>query len=162
MSNIEKFFALLEAAGAVTVDDGALLTDWEVEARTGDPDNQVVRFSWTDGECDYSDILTEGGIAAGVFDDEGQFVAENHEGEKTAIQFYMLERLSAPRGVDRPRCLVVVSGGVADPVSDPGVDVEVFDWDNYRAESRAGRLEMGLPPHFKDLAAPLGIPVQAV
>ena len=61
---------------------------------------------------------------------------------------------------DMPRCLVMVSGGVADYVSDPGVDVEVFDWDNYRAESDLGRLEMRLQPHFKDLAGPFDIPMQ--
>lgn len=96
MSNIEKFVSLLAAAGAVTVDDGALLTDWETEALTGDPDNQVVRFSWTDGECDFSDILNEGGIADGKFDSDGKFVAENTDGEPTVIRFFDVKQLSNP------------------------------------------------------------------
>ena len=96
MSNIEKFFALLAAAGAVTVDDGALLTNWETEALTGDPDNQVVRFSWTDGECDFSDILDEGGIAEGTFDSDGKFVTENADGEPTVIRFFEMKQLSNP------------------------------------------------------------------
>lgn len=86
------------------------------------------------------------------------------ENDEAAAQWPAIKqhfKHAAPAEV-MPRCLVMVSGGVADTVSDPGVDVEVFDWDNYRAESPAGRLEMGLPHHFKDLAAPLGIPVQAV
>lgn len=97
-SNIEKFLELLNAAGAVTVDDGPLLLDCEIEKLTGDPDNQVVRFTWTDGESDYSEVLTEGGIAAGVFDSDDKFVGENSEGEKTVIRFFAIERLSSASG----------------------------------------------------------------
>lgn len=97
-NNIEKFFALLNVANAVTVDDGAMLTEWEAERLTGDTDNQVVRFTWTDGECEYSDILTEGGIAEGVFDSDGKFVVENIEGEKTVIRFFAVERLNGVSG----------------------------------------------------------------
>jgi hypothetical protein len=58
-----------------------------------------------------------------------------------------------------PRVLVVVKGGIADPVSDEGVDVEVFDWDNYTdAPDETG----GVPAHFSDLAKPAGIPVEEV
>ena len=58
------------------------------------------------------------------------------------------------------RCLVIVSGGVADYVHDEGVEVELFDWDNYRAETAEGRAEMHVPAHFVDLAQPAGVPVQ--
>lgn len=58
------------------------------------------------------------------------------------------------------RCLVIVSGGVADYVHDEGVEVELFDWDNYRAETAEGRAEMHVPAHFADLAQPAGVPVQ--
>ena len=58
------------------------------------------------------------------------------------------------------RCLVIVSGGVADYVHDEGVEVELFDWDNYRAETAEGRVEMHVPAHFVDLAQPAGVPVQ--
>lgn len=92
--NITKFFDLLEAAGAVTVDDGAMLTDWDTAELTGEPGSQAVHFSWTDGEHSYSDSLTEGGIAKGVFDSDGKFVAENFEGEKTVIRFFAVERLA--------------------------------------------------------------------
>lgn len=95
MSNtIDKFLGLLNTASAVTVDDGAMLTDIVAEKLTGDPDNQVVRFTWTDGEFDYADILTESGIAQGVFDSDGKFVAENIDGEKTVIRFFAVERLN--------------------------------------------------------------------
>lgn len=56
-----------------------------------------------------------------------------------------------------PRVLVVVSGGIADPIYDKGVDVEVFDWDNYKdAPEETG----GVSAHFHDLAEPCGIPVE--
>lgn len=97
-SNIKKFCDLLDEAGAVTIDDGPLLMDCDGEELTGHPDNQVVRFSWTDGESDYSEVLTEGGIAAGVFDSDGKFVAENSEGEKTVIRFFAIERLNEVSG----------------------------------------------------------------
>lgn len=57
----------------------------------------------------------------------------------------------------RPRVLVVVRGGVADPVWDDGVAVEVFDWDDYN-DNPAG--QGGVPAHFADLAASVGVPVR--
>ena len=95
MSNTtDKFLRLLNTASAVTVDDGVMLTGITAEELTGNPSNQIVRFTWTDGEYDYSDILTEGGIALGVFDSDGKFITENAEGEKTVIRFYSVERLN--------------------------------------------------------------------
>lgn len=55
-----------------------------------------------------------------------------------------------------PRVLVVVNGGVADPVFDAGVDVEVFDWDNYEADPEGTK---GVPDHFADIAARCGVPL---
>jgi|GEM_PF-5366978 len=58
------------------------------------------------------------------------------------------------------RCLVIVSGGVAGYVYDEGVEVELFDWDNYRDETVEGRADMRVSAHFKDLAESAGVPVQ--
>lgn len=58
------------------------------------------------------------------------------------------------------RCLVIVSGGVADYVYDDGVEVELFDWDNYREETAEGRADLRVSAHFKDLAESVGVPVQ--
>lgn len=58
-----------------------------------------------------------------------------------------------------PRVLVVVSGGVADSVCDEGVEVEVFDWDNFNDDPKGTG---GVREHFADLAQPLGIPVGEV
>lgn len=77
------------------------------------------------------------------------------EGDVEAAQQSLDMDISAPV-VATPRVLVVVSGGVADPVYDAGVDVEVFDWDNYKADP----VGTGpAPAHFKDLADPVGVPV---
>lgn len=57
----------------------------------------------------------------------------------------------------KPRVLVVVGGGVADPIYDDGVDVEVFDWDNYRDDPE------GTGPasaRFADLAESCGVPFE--
>lgn len=97
-NNLSKFLGLLNAASAVTIDDDAMLTGIVAEELTGDPDNQVVCFTWTDGECDYADILTEGGIAEGVFDGDGKFVAKNSEGESTVIWFFDIEPLNGASG----------------------------------------------------------------
>ncbi len=64
------------------------------------------------------------------------------------------------RATETNRCLVIVSGGVADYVCDEGVAVELFDWDNYRVESPEGQAEMRVPASFMDLALPAGVPVQ--
>ena len=55
-----------------------------------------------------------------------------------------------------PRVLIVVNGGVAVPIYDDGVDVEVFDWDNYKLDpDGTGKA----PRHFADLAGAVGVPV---
>jgi hypothetical protein len=91
----EAFFRFLDIAGALNIDDGALLTyGHDMTEITGHPENEVVRFSWTDVEGDFSTVLTEGGIAAGVFDSDGKFVCEDKEGEKTVFRFFSLERLA--------------------------------------------------------------------
>lgn len=59
---------------------------------------------------------------------------------------------------NKPRVLIIVSGGVADYVADEGVEVEGFDWDNYNSDPEYTLLP---PAHFKDLAEPCGIPVEA-
>ncbi len=71
--------------------------------------------------------------------------------------FGRMEEAGEPKATHR--CLVIVSGGVADYTCDPTVDVEVFDWDNFNVESLSGRLAMSLPPAFRDIAEPVGVPV---
>ncbi|MCK5530288.1 MAG: hypothetical protein KAI85_03420 [Halopseudomonas aestusnigri] len=59
----------------------------------------------------------------------------------------------------KPRVLVVVDGGLADAVSDPGVAVEIFDWDRFNENPE----EVGRVPYdYADLAEPCGIPAEAI
>ena len=55
-----------------------------------------------------------------------------------------------------PRVLVVVNGGIADYLSDQGVDVAVFDWDNYKDDPEGTG---GVPSRFAELARSCGVPV---
>ena len=64
--------------------------------------------------------------------------------------------ISSVEVVAKPRVLITVSGGVADHVCDDGVDVETFDWDNFNYDPE---VTDRAPAHFRDLAEPLGIPV---
>lgn len=89
-SLLEQFLALLGKAGAIIVDDGPVMTDWDISDLMHTGDNEIVHFSWTDGEVEYSEILTEGGIAAGHFDQEGVFHCEDNLGEPTTIRFYRM------------------------------------------------------------------------
>jgi len=56
----------------------------------------------------------------------------------------------------RPRVLIVVSGGVAEFVADDGVDVAIFDWDDYESDPSVTSKP---PRHFEDLAVRCDIPV---
>lgn len=93
-TNIQKFFALLNAADAVTVDSGAVLTNWDTDPCVGQPDNQVAYFTWTDEEGNFSCTLDENGIENGTFDDEGKFSCDDAEGESTVIQFFRMTPLT--------------------------------------------------------------------
>ncbi|GAB2750446.1 hypothetical protein GCM10027019_31390 [Melaminivora jejuensis] len=70
-------------------------------------------------------------------------------------QKLQVERLVSKNLAQSRRCLIIVSGGVADYVCDTGVDVEIFDWDNYKEDP----VKTGLPPErFRDLADVAEIP----
>ena len=58
----------------------------------------------------------------------------------------------------KPRVLIVVSGGVADFIADEGVDVVIFDWDDYES---AAEITPKPPLRFADLAAECDIPVSS-
>ena len=95
MENIEKLSRLLNEADAIRIDDGCLLEDWDTAPPTGEPENQIFRFSWTDGDCDYSDVLTEEGVASGRFLD-GKFICPNAEGDLTTITFHQVCGFAQP------------------------------------------------------------------
>lgn len=54
------------------------------------------------------------------------------------------------------RVLVIVSGGMVEQVlGDDGIDVEVFDRDDYLVDPEDTTIP---PPHFKDLCKEAGVP----
>ncbi len=56
------------------------------------------------------------------------------------------------------RVLITVCGGIASFVADKGIEVEIFDWDNYRVSSPVDQEDMALNDGWKDLARDLGVP----
>ena len=90
---VHDFVGLLAQADAVTVDGGPLLSQWETSPITGEDDNEVAAFFWTDGDYDYGYKLTEGVIRAGYFREDNAFVmSDNTEGD-TELRFFTLTPL---------------------------------------------------------------------
>ena len=92
--------------------------------------------------------------AAATIEDSGN----SGEGHVEAAELATDLHIGAPVVAKEPRVLVVVGGGIADPIYDEGVDVEVFDWDNYYDEEDDAKT--GVPAHFADLAEPINVPVK--
>ncbi len=154
---IIKFSALVAANGLYQVEKFDNRTSW---LKVDDPD---------DDETDFSEVNTEVGTLI-VSENEFWFSSYlKHTGvlvrsDQQTIQelkewlgIQDVSKQAAATAASEPRVLVVVSGGVADPVCDAGVDVEVFDWDNYNADPEGTG---GVPSHFADLAEGRGIPVR--
>lgn len=95
-NTLNAFLSLLFASNAISVDGGSLLEHWEKGDLTGQPDNEILFVSWTDGECNFSEKFTEGGLSAGKFAADGSFICENSEGERAVFRFFKLERLGMP------------------------------------------------------------------
>ncbi len=57
-----------------------------------------------------------------------------------------------------PRVLIVVTDGVADYLCDEGIEVVVFDWDNFKDDPIGTE---GVPEHFRNLAEGSDIPIGA-
>jgi len=89
--SLPRFMQLMTLSNAVSIDDGALLSNWTRSPWIGQPTNEVVRFAWTDGELEYSAILTEEGIEAGQFDDNGRFFVHDNEGTLLFVRFFKVE-----------------------------------------------------------------------
>lgn len=85
---------------------------------------------------------------------DAQSTIEDKEGSledaelATSLTIHPFEGLQA-------RCLITVSGGVADYVCDDHMDVEIFDFDNYEDDPQGTELP---PKHFADLAEAAGVP----
>lgn len=56
----------------------------------------------------------------------------------------------------KQRVLIVVKGGVADFVADDGIDVVIFDWDDYKDAPELAAIPSA---EYGDLAMRCGIPL---
>lgn len=118
---------------------------------------RVVEVNASPSEADYED----GNVRAVHLKDERREAA----GRMTCalVDKPTVDDLSAQMGffnvnpVEKvSRVLITVKGGVADWVCDEGIDVELFDYDNYEDDPEG---TVRPPPHFADLAEPLGVPL---
>lgn len=136
----------IDMGGAVNWIDANLHTAIRT-TMVDEQDNEI------DEECTNTIYRVEGGSVTIVLEDQNGAKAYFELGEAGDIWPELAK--SAP--AQAPRVLITVKDGVADYVADQGMDVVVFDWDNYNADPvQTGRA----PAHFADLAEPLGIPVE--
>ncbi len=91
---VQQFLVLLERVDAVSVDEGPILTSWVIHPISGEADNEVVCFSWTDGEYEYIYKLTEDAITNGYFNEYNTFICSEDVEEYTSIRFYTLTRIT--------------------------------------------------------------------
>ena len=91
---VNQFLSLLAKADLVTVDGGPFLQYWEVEEVTHTPENEVVRFSWTDSDYEYYCKLSEGTILNGYFREDDTFVCSEASEDDTEIRLYSITRLT--------------------------------------------------------------------
>lgn len=84
-----------------------------------------------------------------------QLVATKQSG---AVSANVVSRPEVTYQPKDPRVLVVVKGGVADYVADPGIDVVVFDRDNFAVDPIGTDK---VPDYFRDLADPIDVPVES-
>ncbi len=85
---IPLFLSLLSSADAVRVDGGPLLDSWDLSDPAGDPENEVVCFSWEDQEYHYIEKITEEDIENGSFDGT-KFSCQGEDGP-LEIEFFKL------------------------------------------------------------------------
>lgn len=93
-TTIEQFLAVLAAADSVTVDDSPLLGSWDASDITGDPENEILHFSWVDEDgLKFSTSATEAGLATGRWTRDS-FVFLDFEGNTTEIKLHKHQPLS--------------------------------------------------------------------
>lgn len=91
---VATFLALLAQADSV-VANSPMLSEWNASEPIGNPNNEVVFFTWEDADGTYSLTLTEGGIQAGQW--KGQsFFCEDHEGDEVQISLYRHVAMTPP------------------------------------------------------------------
>lgn len=98
--------------------------------------------------------MADDGNTSGELSD---FIRVSEDDPIEGIQYRGWWNLIGSEPTGAPRVLVVVSGGIADYVSDEGLDVEIFDRDNHEDDPDG---TSPVPAHFRDLAVPIDVPVE--
>lgn len=95
-------------------------------------------------------------ISVGLADAAGT-LEDGEGGDLDSAQLAVGINIYPPEVATKPRVLVSVKGGIAGHAADEGVEVEIFDHDNYRADPE---YTDRAPAHFADLAKQLDVPVE--
>lgn len=91
--NVSRFLQLLSQADAVMADGSPLLTDWGTAEATGEPQNEVARFSWIDEGDSFGFKVSEEGLEGATFIQDGTHTIaqfEDSEGDTVEVKFFKL------------------------------------------------------------------------
>ena len=126
-----KFLSLLARATVVTMNDTTVVTVQLAEV-TGEPENQVVRLTWTeDRPGTFGTSLTEEGLALVTFDAKtGMFQLDDYEGDPVALTLESGVEVLTPDSEDVVY-LVIQEGG-----SSSELYIHTYD---ARKDAEAGR-----------------------
>lgn len=91
---VQAFLELLSQADTV-VAGGPVLSSWETTEPTGEPDNELIRFSWEDNYHCFSVVLTEAGIASGKWKGNA-FLCLDSEGDEVEITLFKQVAIAPP------------------------------------------------------------------
>nr|WP_158386596.1 hypothetical protein [Comamonas testosteroni] len=86
-AKIQEFIDLLTRADSAEVSSSPLLTSWNTAPLTGEPDNEIIHFTWVDEDGSYSVTFTETGIENGKWVG-GSFICIDSEGDENAIRLH--------------------------------------------------------------------------
>lgn len=89
-----EFIERLHQADIVELDSSGVLYRWTTSKVTGEPGNQVVRFTWDDDEGQsYAVILDEAGIAEGEWD-RNTLRCVDTDGDPVSVMLYRIVPLT--------------------------------------------------------------------
>lgn len=89
-----EFIERLHHADVVELDSAGVLYRWTTSKVTGEPGNQVVRFTWDDDEGQsYAVILDEAGIAEGEWD-RNTLRCVDTDGDPVSVMLYRIVPLT--------------------------------------------------------------------
>lgn len=91
---LELFIKLLSKADVIIPSTGPLLSSWDQDDVTGDPQNEVLRLSWESEGQAYSTLFTEEAISNAKFDEEtDEFSLLDSEGDPVTLKLCQLVAL---------------------------------------------------------------------